>query len=169
MTAAARCRHGGIGDLAERRHDGIGYCRLRARVVAVPRPRHTRRLRHEVARCVRVGGQPGAAAAPDDVGHAQRRRSAGTRHRGVDGRRACRSWSAPASRVVASIWGRSVDEYRAAADLLAAAPAVRRRRRGEPVVPQPGGAFGDVRPRRRARRRGDRGDRRHAVVHAGRS
>ncbi len=49
--------------------------------------------------------------------------------------------------VVASIWGRTVDEYRRAAELLAAAPRGGRRGRGQPVVPQPRGAQRDLRPR----------------------
>ena len=64
----------------------------------------------------------------------------------LDHDRARRSWRRGAT-VVASIWGRSVDDYRAAAELLAAAPAQRRRRRGQPVVPEPRGSAVDLRPR----------------------
>ncbi len=48
---------------------------------------------------------------------------------------------------VVSIWGRSVDDYARAAEALAGLPAERRRRRGQPVVPQPRGPPGDLRPR----------------------
>ena len=50
--------------------------------------------------------------------------------------------------VVASIWGRSVEEYRAAAELIGRCPRRCRRRRGQPVVPEPA-RLDDLRPRRR--------------------
>ncbi len=60
--------------------------------------------------------------------------------------------------MVASIWGRSLDDYRRAAEMLADAPAGGRRRRGQPVVPEPRGPRLDLRPRRRAVGRRDRRD-----------
>ena len=72
---------------------------------------------------------------------------------------------ATGARVVASIWGRTVDDYAEAALLLADAPGRGGGRRGQPVVPQPRGQ-GHVRPvgRRHPRRR-----RRRVGVPAGRA
>ncbi len=51
------------------------------------------------------------------------------------------------ARIVVSIWGRSVEDYRQAAALLADAPPERDRRRSQPVVSQPGGSPRHLRPR----------------------
>ncbi len=55
--------------------------------------------------------------------------------------------------VVASIWGRTVDEFAAAAEMLAAAPAIGRGRGGERELPEPRGSPAHVRPLARARPR----------------
>ena len=85
-------------------------------------------------------------------------RLAGRRAAGAAAHAAPASWPA--------IWGRTVDDYAAAAELLAAAPAGGRGRRGQPVVPEPRGprrmfAHSPERDRggrwRRPRRAGGRG------------
>ena len=48
--------------------------------------------------------------------------------------------------VVASIWGRRVEDYAAAASLLAERAGLRRRRRGERQLPEPRGPKPHVRP-----------------------
>ena len=117
-----------------------------------------RRGRHQVARPVRVGRQPGPTAAPHGPGHDQRRRPPGprsavlarprrrrpARHRGNRGRqhlgsigRRLRAGGRPARRSAGG----------------------RRGRRSQPLVPEPRGARLDLRPRRRPVGRGDGSDR----------
>ena len=54
---------------------------------------------------------------------------------------------ATGARLVVSIWGRSVADYRSAAELLGRRPAQRRCRGGQPLVPQLGGTSRHLRPR----------------------
>jgi dihydroorotate dehydrogenase (NAD+) catalytic subunit len=69
-----------------------------------------------------VGGEPVAAAAPDGAGHAQRRRPPGPGHpHWLD--HVLPDLLRTGATVVASIWGRTVDDYARAADLLASAPS----------------------------------------------
>ena len=111
-----------VGRAGQPGDDGVGHGRLRHRAGRLPRPVGARGGRRQVARRVRVGGQPGAAPAPHRQRDAQRRRPAGSRRRPLARPRAARPACAPGATVVASIWGRTVDEYAAAAALLAAAP-----------------------------------------------
>ena len=76
MTGDAVRRVGRAGQPGD---DGVGDGRVRDRAGRLPRPVGARRRRRQVARRLRVGRQPGAAAAPDAAGDAQRRRAAGPR------------------------------------------------------------------------------------------
>ena len=149
---------GRLGAAGQPGDDRVGHRRLRHRAGRLLRPRRARRGRRQVARRLRVGRQPGAAAAPDAAGHAQRRRPAGARRRALARARAARPAahrarpSSPASGVARSTStarGRRTARRR---------PGRGRRRRGQPVVPQPRGSARDLRPRPRAVGRGDRGD-----------
>ena len=95
-----------------------------------------RRGRREVAVRRAVGRQPAAAGARDRRRDAQQRRPAGPRRRGVAGATTSRRSLATGARVVASIWGRTVAEYEAAAAAAGRRAARGRRRRGQPVVPE---------------------------------
>ena len=99
---------------------GHGRLRHRARVVVRPRPRSAR---------------SSPSRSPRSPGTATRRRASTRRHRecstpsvcrgrasSTGSSTSCRTSQASGATVVASIWGRSVDDYRRAADLLAAAP-----------------------------------------------
>ena len=133
-------RPGRVGRAAEPDHDGVGHGRVRRRAGGVPRPVDARRRGHQVARRVRVGRQPGAAAARHAARDDQRRRAAGP------GRRRAGSTRPPAG---AAAHGR----HRGVQHL---GPLGRRlprggrrarrgaarggRGRGQPVVPEPRGA-----------------------------
>ena len=70
-----------------------------------------------------VGGQSEPARLPGAGGHAERGRPAGPRRRGLARATSCPALDASGARVVASIWGRRVEDYAEAAALLADAPA----------------------------------------------
>ncbi|MEZ5295574.1 MAG: dihydroorotate dehydrogenase [Ilumatobacteraceae bacterium] len=94
---------------------------VRHRVRAVLRPVDDRRGRHQVDRGVRVGREPGPRVHPTPQGMIN---AVGLQGPGIE------SWLAQqlpklldtGATVVCSIWGRSVDDYRRAADALADAP-----------------------------------------------
>ena len=115
----------GLGHAGQPRDDGV-----RDRRATGPSwPRYfdlvdARRRRRQVAGRLRVGRQPGAAPAPDAAGDAQRRRAAGPRRAVLARPRAARPRCATGATVVASIWGRSVEDYARAAELW---PPPRRR------------------------------------------
>ena len=125
----------------------------------LPRPVGARCRRGQVARGLRVGRQPGAAAAPDAEGDAQRRRPAGTWRAVLAGPRASRPARNRCHRrgVDLGALGRRLRPSRGSARRSTAGG---RRRRGQPVVPQSRGPRCHLRPRPRAVGPGRRRDRR---------
>ncbi len=122
-----------------------------AELAAYRRPRRARRGRREVA----VGRARGRAT----------RRPGSTRPRpGCSTASGCRARASPpgspttcppllatGARVVACIWGRSVDDYRRAADAAGRRPGPGGRGRGQPQLPErrgPGATCSPTRPRR---------------------
>ena len=115
--------HGRVGQAPEPGHDRVGHGRPRRRAGALRRPRIPRRRRGQVAVRRSLGGQPARCGCT--------RRSAGMINSvGLQGP-GVEAWlahdlpplAATGARIVASIWGRTVAEYEAAAALLADAPA----------------------------------------------
>ena len=110
-----------VGDPEEPGDDGVGDRGIRDRTGRVVRSRRARCGRRQVAGRLRVGRKPGASPAPDAAGMLN---SVGLQGPGLP------HWLADVlpgllrtgATVVASIWGRTVEEFRAAAELLAAAP-----------------------------------------------
>ena len=98
-----------------------GCVGTRRRARSLPVPVRARRGGREVARRLRVAGQPAASAASGDRRDVEQRRAAGPRSGEVAPRRPAPTRAAGA-RVVASIWARTVDDYGLAAKMLVNAP-----------------------------------------------
>ena len=92
-------------------------------LAAVPRPRGARRGRHQVARRVRVGRQPGAARARHAARDDQRRRAAGPGRRARGSTITCQPARAPAPRWCAASGAARSTSTAPRPTLLAAAPA----------------------------------------------
>ena len=111
-----------VGGRAARESDrrGVGHVRARRRGAAPRRPGAARCAHGEVARRVRVGGEPRAASARRD----RRRdvelgRAAGPRRRRAGSPTSSPRCAPRGVPVIVSLWGRSVDDFADAARLLA--------------------------------------------------
>ena len=175
LTCDRRCV--APADGVRRRHVGRARVRARCRTRSSPRPGTfghgdevaravrsgaPRRGHDEVRRRVPVGGQPGARVTETAGGMLN---SVGLPGPGVDVWMAhdLPALEARGARVIASIWGRSVDDYAAVAASLKACRRPRRRARGQPVVSERRSASRRVRALARRDARGGRRRRRRGA------
>ena len=97
----------------------VGHVRARRRGRPPRRPARARRGHGEVGVPVSRGqGKPRAAVAHDRGGDVERGRSAGPGRRRVGRARSARACARPARASIASVWGHTVDDFAAAAELL---------------------------------------------------
>ena len=143
-------------ELAQSRHDRVGYVGPRRRARPLLSPLRARCRRREVAGGLRVAGQPGASAASGDRRDVEQRRAAGPRSGGVAPRRSAptRAGRRPGGREHLGPNGRRL---RARGEDAGQRAEVCRRGRGEPQLPEPRRRCASVRAlaRRRRQRRCD--------------